>query len=69
MVFECCWDWFAKYDNIYADNPKGAISGHIRIVRGNCWVNGITTINLSRRVSRSPNSCNHHLGVRLVKSQ
>lgn len=67
-VFEWCWDWFAKYDKTYADNPKGAISGNKRVVRGNCWVNGITTIYLSRRVSRSPNSCNHHLGVRLVKT-
>ncbi len=40
-VFEWCWDWFAKYDKTYVDNPKGAISGNKRIVRGIAGLMGL----------------------------
>ena len=67
-VFEWCWDWYGKYDSTYIDNPTGAAKGKKKVVRGNCWVNGITTSDLERRVAREPQVANHHLGVRLVRT-
>lgn len=67
-VFEWCWDWYAKYDCEYEKNPKGPIKGRKRVVRGNCWVNGISVSNIERRVAREPLCANHHLGIRLVRT-
>lgn len=67
-VFEWCWDFYGKYDKPYEENPRGPQKGKDRIVRGNCWVNGASVSNLERRVARGPYTCNHHLGVRLVRS-
>lgn len=68
-VFEWCWDWFDKFDSDYADNPKGPVKGKMKVVRGNNWVNGETTNELSRRVHRDPYCTTDHQGFRLVRSR
>jgi formylglycine-generating enzyme required for sulfatase activity len=67
-VFEWCWDWWDKFDCDYYDNPIGPISGKMKVVRGNNWVNGASTSNLNRRVHRDVNAKTHHQGFRIVRT-
>ena len=68
-VFEWCWDWFEWFKCDFMDNPLGPISGKMKAVRGNCWVNGATTSELGRRVHRGPGCKNHHLGFRIARTR
>lgn len=65
-VFEWCWDWFDRFDSDYMDNPTGPNNGKLKVVRGNNWVNGETTSELTRRVHRHPYAITHHQGFRIV---
>lgn len=67
-VFEWCWDWFDKFDTDFMDNPTGPIKGKMKVVRGNNWVNGKSTSDLSRRVHRDPYCTTHHQGFRIVRT-
>lgn len=65
-VFEWCWDWFDTFDCDYLDNPTGPVDGKMKVVRGNNWVNGESTSNLTRRVHRGPYCTTHHQGFRIA---
>ena len=67
-VFEWCWDWFDKFDCEYMENPKGPDKGKLKVVRGNNWVNGESTSELTRRVHRDPYALTHHQGFRIVRT-
>ena len=67
-VFELCWDWWDKYDCDYMDNPTGPKTGKMKVVRGNNWVNGVSTSNMNRRVHRVVNAKTHHQGFRIARS-
>lgn len=67
-VFEWCWDWFDKFDCSYMDNPTGPDTGKMKVVRGNNWVNGESTSELTRRVHRNPYCTTDHQGFRLVRT-
>ena len=65
-VFEWCWDWWNKFDCDYMDNPTGPVTGTMKVVRGNNWVNGVSTSDLNRRVHRDVNAVTHHQGFRIA---
>lgn len=67
-VFEWCWDWFDKFDRDYMDNPTGPAVGKMKVVRGNNWVNGKSTSDMSRRVHRGPYCKTHHQGFRIART-
>jgi len=68
-VFEWCWDWWDKFDCDYMDNPKGPVTGSMKVVRGNNWVNGASTSDLNRRVHRGVDARTHHQGFRISHSK
>ena len=68
-VFEWCWDWFDKLDSDFMDNPTGPPRGKMKVVRGNNWVNGESTSELTRRVHRDPYAVTHHQGFRLARTR
>ena len=51
---EWCWDWHGVYTNGLT-NPKGAITGLTRIVRGGSWSNTATDCRAASRLSYKPN--------------
>jgi len=67
-VFEWCWDWFDKYESDFMDNPTGPIKGKMKVVRGNNWINGKSTSDLTRRVHRGPYCTTHHQGFRICRT-
>jgi formylglycine-generating enzyme required for sulfatase activity len=36
-VWEWCWDWYGSYAGVAQSDPRGALSGSRRVVRGGCW--------------------------------
>ncbi len=36
-VLEWCWDWYADYTNTPETDPKGPITGSVRVWRGGSW--------------------------------
>jgi formylglycine-generating enzyme required for sulfatase activity len=67
-VSEWCWDWYGDYTSSSQSDPKGALSGIWRVVRGGDW-NG--SADFSRSGSRSYNApfvrIFKYYGFRLVR--
>ena len=64
-VWEWCWDWYADYDN-RLNNPVGAKSGSIRVVRGGSWFPYAVCCRSVLRNSYTPGFSDFYLGLRLL---
>ena len=62
-VWEWCWDWHDKYDNML-NNPVGAKSGSDRVYRGGSWINSAASGRSVRRSLYTPGGRSNDLGVR-----
>jgi len=36
-VWEWCWDWYGEYNVANKKDPKGAVNGSLRVIRGGSW--------------------------------
>jgi len=36
-VYEWCWDWYGDYSSVSQTDPKGAVTGAYRVLRGGSW--------------------------------
>lgn len=69
-VFEWCSDWYGSYtDTDVQTNPQGPSSGSTRMSRSGSWDTTADYCRVSFRLSRSPASLNHSLGLRLALDQ
>jgi formylglycine-generating enzyme required for sulfatase activity len=64
-VFEWCWD---RYGTPYAGgtDPKGALSGSLRTLRGGAWNDQATRVRCARRYDFNPDSAINNIGFRAV---
>ena len=65
-VWEWCWDRYSNTTPAGGQDPTGAVSGSIRVLRGGCWED---VANRAARASRGydyPDSGGSNLGFRVV---
>ena len=65
-VWEWCWDWYSSSTPTGGQDPKGAASGVIRVVRGGGWGIGADNAARAYRSLNSPVIRYYDLGLRLV---
>jgi formylglycine-generating enzyme required for sulfatase activity/TolB-like protein len=66
-VWEWCWDWFGNYSSGTQDNPRGAVSGADRVLRGGSWSNSAANVRSASRYSYTPSYRSISIGFRLVR--
>jgi formylglycine-generating enzyme required for sulfatase activity len=65
-VWEWCSDWYGEYSSSLQANPKGAISGLGRVLRGGSWGDTAPYCRVASRNSSTPSSRFSDYGFRLV---
>lgn len=68
-VWEWCSDWYEKYKDAAQTNPRGAITGTGRAIRGGCFNSGAFVADENSRAARSPEARNGEIGFRLAFSE
>ncbi|MDR2552868.1 MAG: formylglycine-generating enzyme family protein [Treponema sp.] len=68
-VHEWCWDWSEAYGAGVQTDPRGAVSGSTRRVRGGSWGNVAGDLRSPAWYANNPSDRNNGLGFRLVRSQ
>ena len=68
-VWEWCWDWYTESysDAGGSDNPRGAVSGEGRALRGGSWINDGQFLRSAFRGSCYPSDVDYNLGFRLTR--
>ncbi|MEM7030738.1 MAG: SUMF1/EgtB/PvdO family nonheme iron enzyme [Chloroflexota bacterium] len=72
-VYELCWDWHKPHylPETGTVNPRGPDQParmHKRVVRGGCYLNQPHLLYTGRRLGRTMDEWNDHLGFRVVRS-
>jgi formylglycine-generating enzyme len=67
-VWEWCSDWFGVYSSATVTNPKGAVTGSDRVLRGGSWYDSSEHCRSLVRYSTAPALRNYYLGFRLALS-
>jgi len=65
-VWEWCWDRFEKYSPGAQTNPRGAIEGSKRVLRGGCWLLPALNARSSFRCPANPSLANSNKGFRVA---
>ncbi|MDR0987872.1 MAG: formylglycine-generating enzyme family protein [Prevotellaceae bacterium] len=66
-VYEWCEDWYGEYPSMPQSNPKGAVEGTERVLRGGSWMSvAARDLRSMMRVAYMPNSSFIYLGFRFV---
>ncbi len=65
-VWEWCWDWYGSYPAAPAQNPRGAETGEVRVVRGGSWYYDDNSCRVSYRDRSVPIDGNNNFGFRLA---
>jgi formylglycine-generating enzyme required for sulfatase activity len=68
-VWEWCEDWYDAYSKDSPDNPKGAVMGSNRVIRGGGWYNNSEYCRIASRDSYTPTYRGNNLGFRVAFSQ
>ncbi len=70
-VWEWCSDWYGEYQtSITQNDPKGAETGSLRVVRGGCWFHGANDCRSARRGNGDPfRNRNCDVGFRLASNK
>ncbi|MDW7738648.1 MAG: SUMF1/EgtB/PvdO family nonheme iron enzyme [Bacillota bacterium] len=66
------WEWCHDYYDLYPDqevvNPVGALTGHVRVMRGGSWIFGANDCRVACRFYRSPHDKIYRLGFRVART-
>jgi formylglycine-generating enzyme required for sulfatase activity len=67
-VWEWCWDWYGIYSTGTQTNPRGPVSGVIRVIRGGSWLNVGQILRSAFRSDNYPSYGRDLIGFRLVRN-
>jgi formylglycine-generating enzyme required for sulfatase activity len=67
-VWEWCWDWYGDYSSGAQTDPRGAVTGSYRVLRGGFWGNLGQYLRSALRGSGGPSIRGLDIGFRLVRS-
>ena len=63
-VWEWCGDWYGDYDVEQSDDPFGASSGSVRVIRGGGWFSDARRVRAAYRDRDAPGRAGNSLGFR-----
>jgi len=66
-VWEWCWDWYGDYATGAQTNPRGAVSGSLRVFRGGIWSHDGQYLRSAGRLYSNPYNRVSALGFRLLR--
>jgi sulfatase modifying factor 1 len=66
-VFERCWDRYGNYPSSSQTDPRGAVSGNGRVVRGGCWESSAYFGRVAFRFGISPARARDAFGFRIAR--
>jgi formylglycine-generating enzyme required for sulfatase activity len=66
-VWEWCWDWYGGYSSGSQTDPRGAVSGADRVMRGGGWYSSAAYVRSAFRYYDTPSNRNSSHGFRLVR--
>jgi formylglycine-generating enzyme required for sulfatase activity len=67
-VWEWCGDWYGKYPDGAAMDPKGKVKGEDRVMRGGSFNLGESIVSSSYRLNLSPSDRSRYVGFRLART-
>jgi formylglycine-generating enzyme required for sulfatase activity len=67
-ISEWCWDWYGGYSSGSQTDPRGPVSGTLRVGRGGSWINSAAAVRSAKRGDFYPSFRNSTMGFRLVRS-
>ena len=67
-VWEWCLDWYGNYRGGSVSDPKGAVSGTYRVMRGGSWNNSANYCRSGLRLRDEPVYRRNYLGFRVALS-
>jgi len=65
-VYEWCQDWYGKYPDAEATDPKGPVDGRIRVLRGGSWGSGASSCRSATRSGGTTDARFNGGGFRVV---
>lgn len=65
-AWEWCGDWFGTYPSGTVNDPTGAVSGTVRVVRGGTWGSSIVGCRSAYRTNNTPDFASNGFGFRVV---
>ncbi|MBI5639485.1 MAG: formylglycine-generating enzyme family protein [Nitrospirae bacterium] len=67
-VWEWTQDWYGDDYYRYSpkNNPKGPESGHLRVLRGGCWISGPEDLHVATRLAEEPDKKEDIIGFRIA---
>jgi sulfatase modifying factor 1 len=65
-VSEWCWDWYGTYTQSDNTNPRGALSGNARVLRGGSWDFNFPRV--AKRYGNGPSNWTNESGFRVARS-
>ena len=66
-VWEWCWDWYGGYASGAQTDPRGAVSGSYRVIRGGSWNSSGRNLRSAYRGRSTPSIRHYDYGFRLVR--
>jgi formylglycine-generating enzyme required for sulfatase activity len=66
-VWEWCWDWYGDYSSGAQTDPRGAVSGAYRVLRGGSWNSYGQYLRSASRHYYTPSGRYYYIGFRLVR--
>ena len=66
-VWEWCWDWYGDYSSEAQTDPRGPVSGTIRVLRVGSWDDATEDSRSAGRLYLYPSSVGSILGFRVVR--
>jgi len=66
-VWEWCWDWYGSYTTGAQTDPRGAVSGSDRVIRGGSWYGSGQFLRSAVRNYSGPSDRGNDLGFRLLR--
>lgn len=67
-VWEWCHDYYGLYTEDSQVNPVGALTGHVRVMRGGSWIFGANDCRVACRLYRPPHDTLYRIGFRIARS-
>jgi formylglycine-generating enzyme required for sulfatase activity len=67
-VWEWCWDWIDSYSSGAQTNPRGPVSGTLRVVRGAGWTDYARNLRSANRGDNPPSDSGSMIGFRIVRN-
>jgi formylglycine-generating enzyme required for sulfatase activity len=66
-VWEWCWDWYGLYPTGLVTDPRGPVSGSLRVSRGGSWNTYAITCRSAMRAYEEPKFYSNFIGLRVAR--